>query len=458
MAVEVQMPKLGLTMQEGTVAEWIVADGEPVTAGTPIMVISTDKVETEYEVGASGILRHVAGSGETLDCGAVVAWLVEEGEEPPTVAPTPSAAGSPTAAPAAASPPPPPAPDGGGRLIASPNARRVAAERGVDLATVRGTGPGGRITSEDVEAASVPAAPAAATATAEIAAGDGRFVPLVARKVAEKLGIDIASVAGSGPQGRVTRSDVYAAARAGAASASAAAETSGPGPGDRVPVEGMRRIIAERMHGSLHEMAQLTLGLDAEMDRVVELREQFKEIGVDELGAVPGFTDFVIAAAARALRDHPMVNASMVGDEIHVQPDVNVGMAVALPDGLIVPVVHHADRLPLPDLAVETSRLAAAARDGRLSMHEIEGGTFSVTALGMFGVDVFTPIVNPPNAAILGVGRIRDAVRWDGDRPVRRQVMTLSLTWDHRVIDGAPAAEFASTVASYLEAPLRLLA
>ncbi len=449
------MPKLGLTMQEGTVADWIVADGEAVTAGTAIMVISTDKVETEYEVGSSGILRHVAARGETLDCGALVAWLVEEGEEPPTVAssPAPSAASSPTAS-ASPAPAPAPARSEGRRLLASPNARRVAAELGVDLSTVRGTGPGGRITSEDVEAAAEISA--ATPAAAEPTAG-GRFVPLVARKVAEKLGIDIASVAGSGPDGRVTRADVYAAARPGHVVAAPVTARSGPQPGDRVPVKGMRALIAERMHTSLHEMAQLTLSLDAEVDRMVELREQFTEIGAEELGAVPGFTDFVIAAAARALRDHPMVNASLVGDEIHAHPDVNVGMAVAVPDGLIVPVVHHADRLPLPDLAVETSRLAAAARDGRLSMHEIEGGTFSVTALGMFGVDVFTPIVNPPNAAILGVGRIRDAVRWDGDTPVRRQVMTLSLTWDHRVIDGAPAAEFASTVASYLQTPLRLL-
>ncbi len=453
MAVEVQMPKLGLTMQEGTIAEWIVDDGVAVTAGTPIMVISTDKVETEYEVGASGILRHVAGPGETLDCGALVAWLVEEGEEPPTATATPSA--GPAATPAASAPAPAPAParTEAGRLIASPNARRVAAELGVGLSTVSGTGPGGRITSEDVEAAA-----AAATPLAKPPGEPGRFVPLVARKAAEKLGVDLAAVSGTGPDGRVTRADVYAAARAGHAAAAPATAPAGPQPGDRIPVSGMRAIIAERMHSSLHEMAQLTLSLDVEMDRVVELREQFKEIGADELGAVPGFTDFVIAAAARALRDHPVVNSSLVGDEIHVLPEVNVGMAVALPDGLIVPVVHHADRLPLPDLAVETGRLAAAARDGRLAMQEIEGGTFSVTALGMFGVDGFTPIVNPPNAAILGVGRIRDAVRWDGETPVRRQVMTLSLTWDHRVIDGAPAAEFASTVASYLQTPLRLLA
>jgi len=464
MAVEVQMPKLGLTMQEGTVAEWIVPDGTAVTAGTPIMVISTDKVDTEYEVGASGILRHVAGIGETLDCGVVVAWLVEEGEDPPIAsAPVPAAPSEEPQAAMAAPARAAAAPSGngsggvaargeGGRLLASPNARRVAAERGVDLTTLRGSGPGGRITSEDVEAA-----PAAAHAVSS--AADGRFVPMVARKVAERLGVDLGAVSGSGPAGRVTRADVYAAASAGVMSARPAdVVATGPRPGDRVPVRGMRGIIAERMHSSLRDMAQLTLSLDVEMDRVVELREQFKEIGADELGAVPGFTDFVIAASARALRDHPIVNATMVGDEIHVLADVNVGMAVALPEGLIVPVVHAADQLGLPDLAVETSRLASAAREGRLSIDEIEGGTFSVTALGMFGVDFFTPVINPPNAAILGVGRIRDDVRWDGETPVRAKVMTLSLTWDHRVFDGAPAAEFAATVASYLHAPLRLLA
>ena len=212
------------------------------------------------------------------------------------------------------------------------------------------------------------------------------------------------------------------------------------------------------MHSSLQEMAQLTLTMDVNMDRVVELREQLKDIGPDELGAVPGYTDFVIAAVAQALVQHPAANSQIDGEDIVQLNQINVGMAVAVPDGLVVPVVHRADSLELAQIAMETSRLAEAARNKKLSLSEMEGGTFSVTALGMYGVDAFTPVINPPNSGILGVGRIRDDVAWDGDTPVKVKRMTISLTWDHRVLDGAPAAEFAASIKSFLEQPLRLLA
>ena len=192
--------------------------------------------------------------------------------------------------------------------------------------------------------------------------------------------------------------------------------------------------------------------------QVVELREQLKDIGSEELVAVPGYTDFVIAAAAQALIQHPAANSQIDGNDIVELNQINVGMAVAVPDGLVVPVVHGTDQLELAEIAMETSRLAEAARNKKLSLAEMEGGTFSVTALGMYGVDAFTPVINPPNSGILGVGRIRDDVDWDGDTPVKVKRMAISLTWDHRVLDGAPAAEFAATIKSFLEQPLRLLA
>ncbi len=472
--------------------------------------------------------------GETLEPGEVVGWLLADGEEPPAGA-APAAAPAAEAAapePAAASPAPAPAGayaaaapaldasvatrDAGGRIIASPNARRVAAELAIDLATVAGTGPGGRITaddvvaaqpagrglggrilaspnarrvaadhgvdvgavagtgpggritSEDVEAAvaaGLGAAPAAAPAPVAAAAPAAaeprldRFVPFAAAKAAERLGIAIDDVAGTGPDGRVTRQDVYTHARAHGGATRAATPAAAPSvtPGESVPVVGMRKIIAERMYSSLQESAQLTLTMDVDMDRCVELRDQLKEIGADELGSVPGFTDFVIAACAKALREHPMANAMWAGDTIQTYPDVNIGMAVAVPDGLVVPVIAGADMLGLADLSIETSRLADAARTKKLTLAEMEGGTFSVTALGMFGVDHFTPVINQPNAAILGVNRIRDDVAWDGDTPRKVKRMAISLTWDHRILDGAPAAEFTQTVKRYLEQPLRLL-
>lgn len=520
----IQMPKLGLTMTEGTIIEWVAAEGARVAAGDVVMLIETDKVEAEVEAVADGVVAHGAAVGDTLEPGEGVGWLLGDGEVPPEGSVAPAAAsadeapadvGSDAGAPAeeVAAAPAAPAASGGGRILASPNAKRIAADMAIELATVVGTGPGGRITSEDVEAAvpagrglggrilaspnakrvaaergldlagiagtgpggritseDVEAAPAAAPAAAPPAAaaapaaaadvGSDRFVPFAAAKAAERLGVDIGAVIGSGPGGRVTRRDVYDHARAnGAAPARGVqpAASAGPQPGDTIPLKGMRGIIAERMHSSLQEMAQLTLAMDVDMDRCVELRNQMKDIGADELGTVPGFTDFVIAACGKALQEHPMANAQIEDGAVRLLEQVNVGMAVAVEDGLIVPVVHGTDQLGLLDLAVETTRLATAARDKKLTLAEMEGGTFSVTALGMYGVDMFTPVINPPNAGILGVGRIRDDVAWDGDTPRRVKRMTISLTWDHRVLDGAPAAEFAQSIKRHLESPLLLL-
>jgi len=210
----------------------------------------------------------------------------------------------------------------------------------------------------------------------------------------------------------------------------------------------MRGTIARRMHASLQQMAQLTLTMDAEMDALWAHREAR---GGD--GVAAGFTAYVIAACAQALRAHPIVNSTVTDAGIELLPDIHVGMATAVPGGLVVPVVHHADRLRLDAIGAETVRLATAARSGTLSVDDVEGGTFAVTSLGMYGVDGFTPVINPPNAAILGVGRVRDDVAWTGDgfRRVRR--LTLSLTWDHRVLDGAPAAEFCRSVKGLLENP-----
>jgi len=210
---------------------------------------------------------------------------------------------------------------------------------------------------------------------------------------------------------------------------------------------GMRRLIAERMHSSLREMAQLTLAMDVRMDEIVVHRTRFP--GGDQ---VPSYTDYVIAATSRALVQHPIVNSQMTDEGLALLPEINVGLAVALEEGLVVPVVRGADRFSIADLATETSRLASAARSGKLELADVEGGTFSVTALGMFGVDGFTPVINPPNTAVLGIGRIRDQATWNEKGRIKKaQVLTLSLTWDHRAFDGAPAARFVSTIRNFLE-------
>lgn len=489
MPIEFQMPKLGLTMEEGTILQWLVPDGAEVTAGTAVMVIETDKVETEVEATESGRLAHASAVGDTITCGERVGWFLAAGEEKPTLAVV--AARAPEAATAASANAAPTAPASvpvaqvrgdGGRILASPNAKRIAAELRVDLSSVTGSGPGGRIVSEDVEraaaqrpvgahAAGAAAWPSSASAVAR-STGPVDATP-AGWQLAQLLGIDLhtAGVSTLSGDGKIGREDVAEFARAliakgqqasstptaavtAPASVAPAAKTAFPlaqTPSSTVAMKGMRGTIASRMHASLQDMAQLTLTMDVEMDAVVADRNARKAAANG--GAVPGYTDYVIAAAAKALQQHPYVNSQVTAEGVALLPQVNVGMAVALDNGLVVPVVHNTPTLSLEALGAETTRLAEAARKGGLKLTELEGGTFSVTALGMFGVDAFTPVINPPNTAILGVGRIRTDVAWvDGAaKPVQR--LTLSLTWDHRAFDGAPAAEFARTIATLLQTP-----
>jgi len=460
MPTDVLIPKLGMTMTEGTVAEWLVPDGAPVRAGDIVYRLETEKIEFQVEAESDGILRHLVPAGTTLPPGSVVGYILAPGEAPPAGAPAPAApaAAAPQGAPGA--PPPPPE---AGRVPASPAARRLAAELGVALETVLGTGPGGRITEEDVRRAHAAAArPAAPAAPPPVAPAESPPATPVARALARELGIDLAAVRGTGPGGRITKEDVEAAAAARpAASPPSAPPVSAPAaagaaPGQRIPLRGMRKTIAERMHRSLQEMAQLTLGMRVRMDDALRLREQLIAEWQPE-GIRPSITDLIIRAVARALRQHPALNARVEPDAIVLEPEVHIGMAVALDAGLVVPVIRNADTLHLRDLARETARLAEAARAGTLGLDDYAGQTFSVTSLGMAGVEFFTPIINPPNVAILGVGQVVDDIRWDGDRPLRARTLTLSLTVDHRAVDGAPGAAFLGTVRDLLEAPYRLL-
>ena len=381
MALEFIMPKLGLTMEEGTILEWLAEDGAPITPGMPVLRIETDKVESDVEAIDTGLLHRVGVDGQTYPCGAVIGYLLAQGEAVPTQTSTPQAsiaqAVAPVSAPTAQAPVAPSPASSDGRILISPNIRRVAIEKGIDLNTIVGSGPDGRIMMEDLE-------------------------------------------------------------------------TSAPKEIRRMT--GMRGTIAKRMHASLQEMAQLTLFMDADLDAVLADRTS-REGDV----SVPGFTDYIIAAAARALRLHPIANSQVTTAGIELLTDINVGLAVSLDDGLMVPVIRNTDSLSLAALAVETKRLAGAARSGSLALADLEGGTFSVSALGMFGVDGFTPVINPPNVAILGVGRLRDDIVLNPSGTVSSiKRLTLSLTWDHRVFDGAPAAQFCQTIVQLLADPVAL--
>jgi pyruvate dehydrogenase E2 component (dihydrolipoamide acetyltransferase) len=469
MATEFLMPKLGLTMEEGTITEWFADDGAEITAGESILRIETDKTETDVEAGGTGRLHRVGQVGDTYACGELIGWFLADGEAAPAgsspasavVAAAPPAEATTSVAPTSSTPA-----VNTGRIVASPLTKRLALERNIDLRTVTGTGPGGRIVAADLDdlPAASAAAPAAVTSApvrpAVVGAGVGVPATAAARSLADLLGIDLAQVPIDPVEQRITKDSVAHHVRGLIASGAPAptpapAATSLPAalqePTRTIRLGGMRGTIAKRMHESLREMAQLTLFMDADLDAVVADRARRKESG-----AAPSYTDYVIAAAARALGRHPLVNSQITDDGVALLPTAHVGMAVALDDGLIVPVIRDTAARDLASLSTESSRLAEAARKGELALPDLEGGTFSVSTLGMFGVDGFTPVIKPPNTAILGVGRLRDDVVIDDGEVATRTRLTLSLTWDHRAFDGAPAAAFCATIVELLGDPSAL--
>ena len=480
MSTEFIMPKLGLTMEEGTILEWLVEDGAEITAGMPVLRIETDKVESDVESPGSGRFHRLGTQGEAYPCGALIGYLLADGEEipvsksptsaTPAVTASPTSSASPTSAPVSSV-------QRQGRQFASPNARRVAEELGIDINTVIGTGPDGRVVSEDVEEAhknpqalrvvAVSAVATVATVAPIISSNGNVLATAAARQLADLLGIDLSQVPYDAQDGRITKDGVATYVRSrlsvpspSTAPAPSAVQQSALAPASQTPtsikkISGMRGTIAKRMHSSLQEMAQLTLHMDADFDAIVNDRDDRK--GAGGTASLPGFTDYIIAATARALKLHPIVNSQVTAEGIALLPEIHVSMAVALDEGLIVPVIKNTTSLDLSSLASETKRLSGAARDGKLTLSELEGGTFSVSTLGMFGVDGFTPVINPPNTAILGVGRLRDDVVVNAKGKVSTvKRMTLSLTWDHRVFDGAPAAEFCKSIVDLLADPSAL--
>lgn len=476
MATEFVMPKLGLTMEEGTITEWLVADGDTVTAGSAVLRIETDKTETDVDAAETGRLHIVGQAGDTFVCGERIGWFLGDGEDAPAsdgISVSPPATTTATTATTAATPTTPiPAPAvarptavaSTGRIIASPLAKRLADERSIDLRTLRGTGPEGRIVAADLDdVAASPVAPIAATPVTH-QAGLRVAATFAARQLADLVGVDLALIPVDPIEGRVTKDAVAVYVRGlintlvGAAPppvqppGQVALQPATQDPTAVIKLSGMRGTIAKRMHSSLRDMAQLTLQMDADLDAVVADRIMRKAAG-----PAPSYTDYVIAAAARALVAHPIANSQVTDDGIALLPTVHVGMAVALDGGLIVPVITNTAARSLDSLSAESTRLAEAARAGALTLPELEGGTFSVSTLGMFGVDGFTPVINPPNTAILGVGRLRDDIVLDesgGVSTITR--VTLSLTWDHRAFDGAPAAAFCKTIVELLGDPVAL--
>ena len=452
---EIYLVKVGMTMTEGMVSEWFIADGAEVKKGEMLYALETEKVNLDVDAEADGTVKHLVEAGVTLEPGDVVGYIFAQGESIPDV--LPGATSQPevvvSAEPVAVESAAPMAVEAvvsEGFVKASPAAKRLAKELDVNYLALQGTGPGGRIVEADVQSAASGQTASQQPAVAAIQSQSSANIKAspLAKRIAEQRAIDLSQVRGTGPGGRIVQSDVE---NLGAS----IAQASGPVAGDIVPVKGMRKTIAQRMHQSLQDSAQLTMDMAAVMDDAVKLREQL--IREWDGAARPTFTDLVIKAAAKALQKHPLMNSQFGGTGIQLLNEIHVGIAVALPEGLVVPVVRDADQLSLKEIAIESARLATSARNGTLGLDDYAGGTFTISALGMFGVDSFTPIINQPQSGILGVNRILDGVAWEGETPIRQKQMNLSLTWDHRVLDGAPAAEFLQTVVEYLSEPYRLL-
>jgi pyruvate dehydrogenase E2 component (dihydrolipoamide acetyltransferase) len=470
MATEVRLPQFGMGMQEGKLLRWFKHEGEKVEEGEPICEVETEKATVEVPAPQSGLLtRILVQVDRTVPVLEVLALIESPGEVSSSTLPASKLALA-TTAPTSAAPQPParalqPRPMDSSHIQVTPLARRVAKEHGINLHEVRGTGPGGRITDQDVRRTiadpmqtSPQASPTTESRASTIHESRSLQVEPRARRLANQHGIDLQAVNGSGPGGRIMEEDVQrvldgrgdhgktAPPVSGTASTGEDRNVAG-GQQRVIPLTGMRGVIARRMLQSLQTSAQLTLISEADITDLVKQRKSLAE----QFDLT--YTNVLIRAAALALKKNPRLNATIVGDEIHILPEIHVGVAVALDDGLVVPVVRNADRKTLNTIAQEVAEFAQRARSGKLMMAEITGGTFTVTNLGSFGIDAFTPILNPPEAAILGVGRIVERLtRRDSDL-VWRQMIVLSLTVDHRVVDGAPAALFLQTLRESLEHP-----
>ena len=480
MALDIKMPALSPTMEEGTLSKWLVKVGDTVSSGDVMAEIETDKATMEFEAVDEGVISEIlieAGT-EGVKVGAVIARLAVEGEEAAPAAPAPadSAADAPAEATTEA-----PAGDG---PAATPTAKKMAEQAGVDLAGITGTGPKGKITKEDVEAAiakgggshapAVAPATAPAPAPAPSAAGSGERIlasPLAKRIAADK-GIDLAQVKGSGPNGRIVKDDVEnftpsaaASAAAPAPSASAPAPAASPAPAPAVEggapyaeekLSGVRKVIARRLTESKQTVPHFYLTIDIRLDPLLELRAQLNK-SLEPDGVKLSVNDLLIKALARALIRVPQCNVSYHGDTLRRYSRADISVAVAAPSGLITPVITNADTKGLAAISTEMKTLAGKARDGKLMPHEYQGGTASLSNLGMFGIKQFDAVINPPQGMILAVGAGQQAPYVvDGEIKVAT-VLHASGSFDHRAIDGADGAQLMEAIKQLVENPMGLV-
>ncbi|KYD21286.1 MULTISPECIES: dihydrolipoamide acetyltransferase family protein [Anoxybacillaceae] len=424
MAVEIFMPKLGMSMKEGTVVEWLKKKGDKVKKGESVVVISSDKIETDIEAPQDGVLLEIlVEQDETVEVGKVIGYIGQEGEEAgdqSNEAPqeTPQQAMQEVAVSVGTIEPKAILRQTSRHMLrVSPAARKLAREAGIDLSNIKGSGPKGRITKADVEKA--------------IQLKQASLQPVSEKQMIEETGqITIAETS------QITTEQKGVTVK---------------------PVTGMRKVIATRMFASLQQTAQLTIHMKVDVTELLELQKKLREELQDEPDIKLTITDFIARATVLALCAHKQMNSLYQNGNIHTYDSVHLGIAVALENGLVVPVIPYAEKLSLKEISKKIKELSVRAREGKLSSEEMKGSTFTITSLGAYGVEFFTPVLNPPEVGILGVGTVTDTPVFVGDAIQKRKILPLSLTFDHQVIDGAPASQFLTTIKNYLEKPYKML-
>jgi len=445
MSEEFFVPKLGQTVEEVTFVTWLVEDGEKVSQGQGVMEVETDKAVFPVEANAKGYI-HLGPfkAGDVIPVLTVVAIIGKQDDKfeaggssapaAPQIDSAPEQKASPVVSPNAESV----ATGEGDRVFVSPRAKKLAAETSVDVTQVTPSGYDGvRVTERDIR---------------DYLSQLPKATP-VAQRMAADVGVDLRGVVGSGPGGRIVKQDITRAAQPPvSAQALPVADVI-----ERVPLKGVRGIIAERMGTSVHTTARVTLMMEVDATEFVAARERIKAKVSKDWGFAPGYNDLLAKVVAVALRQFPYMNARLAPDAIEILSHVNIGMAVDTERGLLVPVVKDADKKNLRQFGEDFRRMVDGARIGRSLPDDLSGGTFTITNLGMYDVDAFTPVINLPEAAILGVGRIAPKAVPRGNEIVIRQMWTLSLVFDHRLVDGAPAARFLQMIKSLIEDPSMLM-
>lgn len=464
MAHELIMPKLGMAMVEGTVTAWKKKPGDLVKKGEGVVEISSEKIEMELESPADGVLLQInVAEGGVVPIGTVLGAVGEPGELGAISAAVPVAVAA-----------------QGGAAVSELAQAKVTSSGAVDRLAVTQLSteqPPGALPNETQSGGAMlsESQPTGAQPAGGNPSREGIKISPVARKMAEEAGLDYTRLKGTGPQGRITKEDVEQAlcqekesGTAPTASLSAHAESSTTPPQStgtthpatevvRIPVVGMRKVIAERMHSSLLQSAQLTMTMQADLTELLALKEKVSAETVSRYQVKLSVTDLIARATVLALKKHKQMNSAFMGSHIEQYESIHLGMAVALEKGLVVPVIRDAEQKTVVELAQQIKSLSERARLNQLTAEEMSGSTFTISNLGGFGVESFTPVLNPPETGILGIGASKEVPVFVGDSLERRSQLTLCLTFDHRVLDGAPAAAFLATVKRYLEEPYSLL-